>query len=287
MKEFLKKLINLIIELLVEDKKENEEIVIEDITTSVLDTQNETKQESDINTLETPKESTEVVENKSSEVIKEETTSSKTEQVEEEPKTTQKESYKMLTVKERQTYLKKIGLYTKSVDGIVGSGHKKAVKQFNIIFLNKKSETYYEDTDKLLRKIYASYSKSKYMVDTDWQYFKNFKKTEYKCKCGGKYCNGYPHKIAMHLVMADQYQRNYYGVSVSLTSGVRCEKHNKNVGGTSNSYHKKGRASDSITKGKSSTTVRNMIHKNSNTKLPFVSYSYDITNSSMHKTVSL
>lgn len=195
--------------------------------------------------------------------------------------------YTMLTNKQRQTYLKKLGFYTKAIDNIRGSGQKLAEKQFNIIFLNKKSETYTEETDKLLRKIYASYSKSKYMVDTDWQYFKSFKKSEYKCKCGGKYCNGYPHKIAMRLVMADQYQRNYYGVSVSLTSGIRCEKHNKNVGGTSNSYHKKGRSSDTITSGKSSATVRNMIYKNSKTKLPFVTYSYDITSSSMHKTVSL
>lgn len=276
MKEFFIKLINLILELLVEDKKETEveeEKNIEYVSKDILNAQNQTNNETATTTLESYKQSTEAVENKSGEVIEEQTQ--------------KKETYKMLTVKERQTYLKKIGLYTKKVDGIVGSGHKKAVKQFNIIFLNKKSETYYENTDKLLRKIYDSYSKSKYMVDTDWQYFKNFEKTEYKCKCKGKYCNGYPHKIAMHLVMADQYQRNYYGVSVSLTSGVRCEKHNKNVGGTSNSYHKKGRASDSITKGKSSTTVRNMIYKNSSTKLPFVSYSYDITKDSMHKTVDL
>ena len=203
------------------------------------------------------------------------------------PKTTQKEVYTMLTNKQRQTYLKALGLYTKTIDNTRGTGQKKAEKQFNIIFLNKKSKTYTEETDKLLRKIYASYNKSKYMVDTDWQYFKNFKKTEYKCKCKGKYCNGYPHKIAMKLVMADQYQRNYYGKSITITSGVRCKQHNTNVGGTSNSYHKKGRASDTITKDKSSATVRNMIYKNSSTKLPFVSYSYDITKDSMHKTVDL
>lgn len=283
----LKKILEFFKNLIVfeEPKIEKVEIpIIEDITSSKmeqveepitndLNTQNQTNNETAITTSESSKQSTEVVENKPNEVMEEQTQ--------------KKETYKMLTIKERQTYLKKIGLYTKSIDGIVGSGHKKAVKQFNIIFLNKKSKTYYEDTDKLLRKIYDSYSKSKYMVDTDWQYFKSFKKSEYKCKCGGKYCNGYPSKIAMRLVMADQYQRNYYGVSVSLTSGIRCEKHNKNVGGTSNSYHKKGRSSDTITSGKSSATVRNMIYKNSKTKLPFVTYSYDITSSSMHKTVSL
>lgn len=280
MKNILKKIIDFIISIFKYKEKEEPKIEkIENTTTSDLNTFLEEKKEIDTNILETPKESTEVVENKSSEVIKEEETK-KTE-------TNTKEKYKMLTNKQRQTYLKALGLYTKSIDNVRGDGQKKAEKQFNIIFLNKKSETYTESTDKLLRKIYTSYKASKYMVDTDWQYFKNFKKSEYKCKCKGKYCNGYPSKIAMKLVMADQYQRNYYGKSITITSGVRCKTHNKNVGGTSNSYHMKGRASDTITSGKSSATVRNMIYKKSSTKLPFVSYSYDITKDSMHKTVDL
>lgn len=207
-------------------------------------------------------------------------------QVAEKQKTTSKEAYKMLSVKERQTYLKTIGLYTKSIDGKVGSGTKKAYKQFNIIFLNKNSETYYEDTDKILRKIYASYKKSKYMDDSDWQYFNRFKKSEYKCKCGGKYCDGYPSKIAMRLVMTDQYIRNYYGKSTSVVSGLRCKQHNKNEGGVSNSKHLSGLASDTKTSGKKSSEVRKMISSTASTKLPFIRYSYDVSSASIHKDVN-
>ena len=93
----------------------------------------------------------------------------------------------LLNLKEQQTYLKKLGLYTKKIDGIRGAGHKKAVKQFNTIFLNKESEVYYDDTDKLLREVYASYNNSPYMTDSDWKYFKNFKSGEVYCTCKKKY----------------------------------------------------------------------------------------------------
>ena len=237
---------------------------------------------------------------------KEEKTSSKIEQVVEEPKieiieeeikeepiinqvennieTTSKEVYKMLTNKERQTYLKKLGLYTKAIDNIRGSGQKKAEKQFNIIFLNKSNDTYTEETDKLLRIIYKSYVASPYMVSTDWKYFKNFKSSEFYCKCNKKYCdgwNGLKNKIPMKLLMALQYVRNYYDKPITLTSTVRCKTHNAKVGGVSKSKHMEFKASDFTFSGIKTNEVVKLIYTGSN-KLPFVNYSY--TNSTNMKT---
>jgi hypothetical protein len=194
----------------------------------------------------------------------------------------QKEVYVMLTNKERQTYLKKIGLYTKSIDNIRGSGQKKAEKIFNIIFLNIHNDVYTEETDKLLRIIYKSYCESPYMTSSDWKYFKNFKKSEYKCKCKGKYCNGYPSEISMKLVMEDQYIRNYFKVAVTLTSGVRCKTHNKNVGGVSQSRHMSGRASDKNVKGKTASEISKVIKA-----LPLNHYCYDVTKKEVHGDVNL
>lgn len=195
----------------------------------------------------------------------------------------QKEVYVMLTNKERQTYLKKIGLYTKKIDNIRGSGQKKAEKIFNIIFLNIHNDVYTEATDKLLRIIYKSYCESPYMTSSDWKYFKNFKKSEYKCKCKGKYCNGYPSEISMKLVMEDQYLRNYFGVAVTITSGSRCKTHNKNVGGVSKSRHMAPtRASDKNVKGKTASEVSKVIKA-----LPLNHYCYDITKKEVHGDVNL
>lgn len=191
--------------------------------------------------------------------------------------TTQKEVYEMLSNKQRQTYLKKIGLYTKSIDNVRSSGQKKAEKQFNIIFLNKNTTTYTEDTDKLLREFYASYCKSVYMQDEDWKYFKNFDLKQYKCKCGGKYCNGVPHKIYKRLVMKDQYIRNRLGKPIYITSGLRCEKHNKNEGGVSNSKHLYGRASDEYEKNTTAAANKKIVNE-----LPFINYSYNVTSKVVH-----
>ena len=163
--------------------------------------------------------------------------------------------YKMLSLKERQTYMKKIGLYKKKIDGIVGKGHKNGVRQLNVIFLNKNVETYFEESDKILRIMYASYCESPYMKDSDWQYFKNFKKSEFKCKCKGKGCNGYPSKIRMKLVMLVQYLRNRLGKPYIFTSALRCLFHNKKVGGVSNSKHMDGGGADGRADGTSPKTI--------------------------------
>lgn len=193
------------------------------------------------------------------------------------------EEYKMLSNKERQTYLKKLGLYTKNIDNIRGSGQKKAEKQFNIIFLNRSNDTYNEETDKLLRIIYKSYVASHYMTSTDWQYFKNFKENEFYCKCKKKYCdgwNGLREKIPMKLLMALQYVRNYYDKPITLTSTVRCKTHNAKVGGVSKSKHLEFKASDFTFSGIKTNEVVKLIYTGSN-KLPFVRYSY--TNSTNMK----
>ena len=206
------------------------------------------------------------------------------------PKVEEIKETKTLTLKEQQTYLKKLGLYTKKIDGIRGSGHKKAVKQFNTIFLNKESEVYYDDTDKLLREIYDSYNKSPYMVDSDWKYFKNFKSSEFYCTCRKKYCdgwNGLRNKIPMHLLMADQYIRNHFGKAVSLTSTIRCDRRNKEVGGVKNSKHKLFRANDMGVKGIKAANVKKFVYTNSSTNLPFVNYAYDINANYEHVDVKI
>ena len=269
MKQFLLDLIEYIIDILLNREKheiveKDDEPIIEQIDPS----QEEIKKEPIIEPIEDNKSVIEPPINDDKSVI--------------EQQETQKEVYVMLTNKERQTYLKKLGLYTIKVDNIRGAKQKLAEKIFNTIFLNKKNDTYTEETDKLLRIIYKSYVASPYMVDSDWQYFKNFKKSEYKCKCGGKYCNGYPSEIAMRLVMEDQYLRNYFGTAVRLTSGVRCKTHNKNVGGVSKSRHMTGRASDKNINGRTASEISKVIKS-----LPINHYCYDITKKEVHGDVNL
>lgn len=197
--------------------------------------------------------------------------------------TSSKKAYKMLTNKERQTYLKALGLYTKSIDSIRGEGQKKAEKYFNIIFLNKNTTTYYEETDKLLREVYASYKKSKYMVATDWKYFKNVKKKELYCTCNKKYCDGYnglEKKIPMRLIMLAQYKRNISGQPIYISSSIRCAKRNAEIGGIKKSKHLEFRAIDHrLGNLPAKETIRY--------KLPYVNYTYEINKNYVHADINI
>lgn len=75
--------------------------------------------------------------------------------------------------------------------------------------------------------------------------YPNFKKEEFKCGCDGMYCDGYPVKVDESLVKKLEQLRAKLGdKSVIINSGIRCEEHNKKVGGVSNSQHLKGKAVD-------------------------------------------
>ena len=74
---------------------------------------------------------------------------------------------------------------------------------------------------------------------------KNFKVSEFACKCGcGK------DNIDQRVMNMAQVIRDALGVPVRINSGCRCEAHNKKVGGVKNSKHVLGKAADlSCSKG--------------------------------------
>lgn len=78
----------------------------------------------------------------------------------------------------------------------------------------------------------------------------HFRKAEFKCKCGGRYCNGYPAgNTSAKLLTILEKIRAHYGKPVTIRSGQRCKKRNAQVGGVSNSMHTKGKAADIYIKG--------------------------------------
>lgn len=169
----------------------------------------------------------------------------------------------LLSVKKRQTYLKELGFYKGNVDGKVGALTKAAYKALQDKYFTRERDRdgkYGKDTDKLLRNAYN--------VKT---YTKNFKPEEFRCKCG-KHCTGYPVVLDIQFLKNLQSMRNIYG-SINISSGMRCEKHNANVGGASGSRHKKGKAADIHTSISGSLSGRKKI-MNSWKKLPKQRYTY-------------
>ena len=170
----------------------------------------------------------------------------------------------LLSVKKRQTYLKALGYYKGEIDGKAGKLTKAAYRALQEDYFIRESDidgVYGKDTDKLL--------KNAYYVKT---YTKNFRLEEFKCKCKGKHCTGYPVVLDIQFLKNLQSLRNQYG-SINISSGMRCEKHNASVGGSKTSRHKKGKAADIHTSISGTLSGRRKI-MNSWRKLPKQRYTY-------------
>lgn len=76
-----------------------------------------------------------------------------------------------------------------------------------------------------------------------WGEIKYFKRDEFRCKCG-RYCNGFPVEPDKDLVKLLDTVRAHYGRPFTPNSAIRCTKHNRAVGGASNSQHLYGTAAD-------------------------------------------
>lgn len=78
----------------------------------------------------------------------------------------------------------------------------------------------------------------------------HFSEKEFACKCCGEV------KVDIQLVERLEQLREYLGVRpIIITSGYRCPKHNKEVGGAPNSYHLLGKAADIRVRGLDGPTL--------------------------------
>lgn len=109
-----------------------------------------------------------------------------------------------------------------------------------------------------------------------WENIRYFSRNELKCKCG-RYCDGFPVEPERLLIEQAENVRDHFGVPVHVSSGVRCDQHNVNVGGVEDSRHKSGKAMDFRVEGQSAKTVLNFIKA-----LPKIRYCYAIDGSYVH-----
>jgi hypothetical protein len=162
-----------------------------------------------------------------------------------------------MTNKQRQHLLAYLGYYKMNVDGDWGSGSREACKAFQRD-RNLTADGYGgPETDKQLR--YAVYNELEKLepvpeLDTteenlaetemEWPGVVHFDPEEIRCKCNGKYCNGFPHKMQPLVMQIAERARQWSGHPIQVISGLRCETHNRNEKGVKNSQHMYGEALD-------------------------------------------
>ena len=84
----------------------------------------------------------------------------------------------------------------------------------------------------------------------EFRNIKYFKYSEFTCHCGCGY-----NRVDIRLVKILDNIREHYGKPAIITSGVRCEKHNREVGGVEGSWHTKRKAADFYINGVSSSEL--------------------------------
>ena len=148
-----------------------------------------------------------------------------------------------------------------SVDGICGEQTEKALKHAVSYGIEKK----YDSTDYTADYTDVQNNNTGNSTDintgTFWDEIEYFTRDEFKCKCGGKYCKGYPAEPDERMVRIVNQLRKNLGVPITIVSGLRCRTWNAIQGGVSNSQHMYGEAADIYAKGVSQSRVEAELDK--------------------------
>ena len=112
---------------------------------------------------------------------------------------------------------------------------------------------------------------------TFWDGIRYFKREEVRCKCGGRYCNGFPAEPKEQLVKLLDEAREHFGRPAHVISGLRDYQWNQIQNGVANSQHMYGEAADVRIDGVSA----NELHAFFNGR-PGVRYTYKINSTNVH-----
>ena len=176
-----------------------------------------------------------------------------------------------MTDKQKQCLLAYLGLYTGALDGIFGPQSLAAEERFRASYGISG-----EDLGAALLEAVAGALEPR----DPWENIRWFQKEEFRCKCGGKDCGGFPAQVDPTLLALADRVREHFGSPATVSSGLRCVKHNARVGGAKASRHMSGKAMDFTVKGRSAAQVLAFVLDQPETR-----YAYAINGSFVHMDV--
>lgn len=184
-----------------------------------------------------------------------------------------------MTVTQKQCLLCYLGYYQGPIDGKFGPASKEATRAFQADYGLEVDGSFGPLTEEKILQAVAGTAQKVEKADF-WTEIKHFRKDEFKCKCGGKYCDGFPAEPSETLIRVADRVREHFGARCNVSSGVRCEVHNKAVGGVSGSRHKLGKAMDFCISGMSAASVLPYVQAQSE-----IRYAYAIDSHYVHMDV--
>lgn len=152
-----------------------------------------------------------------------------------------------MNVKQQQCLLVVLGFDPGEIDGVWGARTREATAQMQKKLGLTADGVFGASTEAAARQAVSREPAVEEMQEEPadfWSGVRYFKRGEFACKCGGKYCNGYPAEPSEKLVRLADTVRAHFGQPATVSSGLRCSQHNAAVGGVYNSRHLTGKAMD-------------------------------------------
>lgn len=182
---------------------------------------------------------------------------------------------------QQQCLLAYLGYYRGAVDGLWGSASREACRQFQSDYgLDPDGVCGALTQEMLLGTIAGTAVKAaepENKTGTFWDDIQWFAREEFRCKCGGRYCSGYPAEMQEAVVKIADAAREHFGRPAYVISGLRCRQWNAHEGGVANSQHMYGEAIDLRIDGVDSETLRQFV-----ASCPGHRYSYRINSTNVH-----
>lgn len=188
-----------------------------------------------------------------------------------------------MTLKQKQALLAYLGYYDGPLDGLWGEKSQMAVIDFQRSYMAQieVDGIFGAETEKRILEVIATGEKpiDDKMSATDdwWKNIRYFTREEFKCKCGGQYCDGYPAEMQEAVVKIADAAREHFGRPAHVVSGLRCRQWNAHEGGVANSQHMYGEAIDLRIDGVSAEELRQFVSTQ-----PGHRWSYCITITNVH-----
>lgn len=187
-----------------------------------------------------------------------------------------------MTNKQRQHLLAFLGYYKMTVDGEWGSGSREACRRFQMDRGLAVDGYGGSETDRALKHaVYNDLERPEPVEDvtdinvgdktgTFWDHIRHWSREEFRCRCGGKYCNGFPAEPDQTLVELVDDIRHKAGRPGIPSSGLRCTVWNSLQGGVENSRHMTGKALDFSIAGMSGAQLLSLVQADHRTRYAYI-----------------
>lgn len=188
-----------------------------------------------------------------------------------------------MTLEQKQCLLRYLGCYSGAIDGIWGEQSIYATSEFQRRYMEPEDVDgeWGPKTEARILEVIATGEKPNENILPEaanwWKDIRYFTREEFKCKCGGRFCNGYPAEMQEAVVRIADAARAHFGRPAHVISGLRCKQWNAHEVGVGNSQHMYGEAIDLRIDGVDSETLRQFVASQ-----PGHRYSYCINSTNVH-----